>query len=585
MIKDKLVKLLKEITEAKEINLEFPDNPEFGDFTTNIALVSAKDKGESPRKVAEEIVKKLGSSKDLSEIVEKIDIAGPGFINFWLKHDVLVSNLIQIDTEKEKYGTSNIGKGKVWGIEHTSPNPNKAMHLGHLRNNVTGMAISNLAETMGFKVIRDCVDNDRGIAIAKLMWGYLKFAKQDGGTAADINYWFDNQGEWRTPEDLGLRPDRFVDQLYVKGSTDFEADKNVEELVRKMVVDWEAGEPKIWALWKKVLDYSYKGQEMTLTRLGNKWDRVWHEHEHYKQGKEMVEDGLKKGIFKKLKDGAIITDLSKFNLTDTIVMKSDGTALYITQDLALTKLKKETFKADRLFWVIGPEQSLAMQQMFAVCEQLGIGKKKDFTHLVSGYMSIKGQGKMSSRLGNVVYIDELLDLAKGKVKKIMDGSDFKADEMEEIAENVGIGAVKYSILKVCRVQDIAFDINESVSVEGNSGPYLQYTVARINSVLAKSTSKDKVLGSDDSNLNDEELTVLRSLIQFSGVLELALKSYFPNLICNYLFELAQKYNHLYNSHKIVGGDNEKFDLALSAGVVQVLKNGLKILGIKTPERM
>jgi arginyl-tRNA synthetase len=499
----------------------------------------------------------------------------------------LVNELEKIQKDGEKYGMSGLGKGKTWAIEHTSPNPNKAMHLGHLRNNVTGMAIANTAEACGFKVIRDCVDNDRGIAIAKLMWGYLKFAKKSGSQDSDIDYWSNHQDEWQTPEDLKVRPDRFVDQFYVKGSEDFEADKNVEEEVRALVVDWEAEEPKTWALWKKVLGYSYQGQEMTLKRLGNIWDKVWHEHEHYKIGKKMVELGLKKGIFKKLEDGAVITDLVKYKLTDTIVTKSDGTALYITQDLALTELKKKTFNADRLFWVIGPEQSLAMQQVFAVCEQLGIGKREDFMHLAYGYMSIKGQGKMSSRLGNVIYIDELLDLAKAKVKKIMDGGDLGEKEVEKISEMIGVGAVKYSILKVGRLQDIAFDINESVSVEGNSGPYLQYTVARCNSVLSKieNCKNENSLKIANCELKIEELLVLRSLIKFQEIIVASATLYSPNLLCNFLYDLAQKFNSFYNQDKIIGSSNQEFRIMLTAGVGQVLKNGLKLLGIQTPERM
>jgi arginyl-tRNA synthetase len=253
--------------------------------------------------------------------------------------------------------------------------------------------------------------------------------------------------------------------------------------------------------------------------------------------------------------------------------------------LALTKLKKETFKADKLFWVIGPEQSLAMQQMFAVCEQLGIGKKDDFVHLAYGYMSIKGQGKMSSRLGNVVYIDELLDLAKAKVKKIMDGADFIEKEVDKISEEVGVGAVKYSILKVGRLQDMAFDINESVSVEGNSGPYLQYTVARTNSVLAKMPNKQISKPANKWKMENGEFGVLRALIKFPEEVELSAKLYSPNLLCNFLYDLAQKFNALYNAERIIGSENEEFRLALTNGVGQVLKNGLKLLGIQTPERM
>jgi len=604
MIKDQIIKVLQGITDAKEVNLEFPGDGVFGDYTTNVAMAVFADPKrklhvvkeragkpsiadiKNPREFAEIIVNSLKSHPEISKIVEKIEVAGPGFINFWLKKDVLVNSLMQIESAKEKYGISDIGKRKTWGIEHTSPNPNKAMHLGHLRNNVTGMAIANIAEACGYKVTRDCIDNDRGIAIAKLMWGYLKFAKKDGGKEADITYWFDHQDEWQTPKDLNLRPDRFVDQLYVKGTTDFESDKNIEEKVRKLVVDWEAEDKITWALWKTVLGYSYQGQKMTLKRLGNKWDKVWHEHEHYRQGKKFVEEGLKKGIFKKLDDGAVVTELAKYKLPDTIVMKSDGTALYITQDLALTKLKMDTFKADKLFWVIGPEQSLAMQQVFAVCEQLGIGKIEDFVHLAYGYMSLKGQGKMSSRLGNVIYIDELLDLAKAKVKKIMDGSDFSQKELDKISEMVGVGAVKYSILRVGRLQDMAFDINESVSVEGNSGPYLQYTTARTNSVLRKAEFPiSNFQFPINLQLNNEELSVLRSLIKFQEVIQIAVKTYSPNLLCNFLYDLAQKYNNFYNTNRILDSDNEEFRLALTFGVGQVLKNGLKLLGIASPERM
>lgn len=600
MIKDQLEKILGFSVEATE-------NSEFGDYTSNVAMIEYRKLavatnshvpgGKKPgiiwaskpgrpwnntKDYAEDLISGFRDNKELNKFIDRIEVAGPGFINFWLKKDVLVDNLIQIDATKDEYGKSSAGNGKVFEIEHTSPNPNKAMHLGHLRNNITGMAISNLVEATGVKVIRDCVDNDRGIAIAKLMWGYLKFGRKDGEHKTDIDYWFTHQDEWQTPEEIHMRPDRFVDALYVKGSTDFEAGEDIEKSVRQIVVDWEAGEPKNRELWKKVLSYSYAGQEITLKRLGNIWDKVWHESDHFEKGKEMVDLGLKKGIFKK-SEGAIVTDLAKYKLPDTVVIKKDGTALYITQDLALTKLKKEEYKADRMFWVIGPEQSLAMQQMFAVCDQLGIGKITDFTHLAYGYMSIKGQGKMSSRLGNVIYIDDLLDLAKNEAKKIMEKGDFIKEDVEKTSEMVGVGAVKYSILKVGRLQDTSFDLKESISLEGNSGPYLQYTVARINSVVSKAGELSEKL--EVNELNTEESLVLRSLVQFSDVIKLAAERYSPNLLCNYLYDLAGKYNHLYNSTKIIGSEAENFRVALSMGVSQVLKNGLKILGIETPEKM
>jgi len=576
MNKEEIKKILEDITGVTNCQVDFASDSKFGDYSSSVAL---KDKNLDPQKIADEI-----NELNLPFTAE---IAGK-FINFWLKKDILIDNLIQIDSEKESYGKSEILKGQKYLIEHTSPNPNKALHLGHLRNNATGMAIANMWEFLGCNVTRDCIDNNRGIAIAKLMWGYLKYANKDGKQDLDINYWFNHQNEWQTSEELGVRPDKFVDDLYVKGSEDFK-NSEIEAKVRQLVVDWEAEDKAVWALWKKVLEYSYEGQNLTLKRLGNKWDKVWHEHEHYKKGKEFVQKGLKKGIFKVGEKGAIVTDLSKYNLPDTVVIKSDGTALYITQDLSLTELKKKTFNPDKIFWVIGPEQSLALKQMFAVCEQLGIIKYEDCIHIAYGYMSLKGNVKMSSREGTVIYIDDLLDIAVNKIHEILkENNDFSSDEKSKIAEHVGVGAVKYGILKVGRLQDIAFDLNESISLEGNSGPYIQYTYARCNSVIQKTTYKVRNSNLRVPNLEelqDEELSVLRKLFQFQGIIIDAAKNYSPNVLCTYLYDLASKFNTFYNKHKIIGSENEDFRILLTFGVGQVLKNGLNLLGIDAPERM
>ena len=652
IIKESIRKIVGEV----EVNLEVPNVSEHGDYSTNIAMAMftqqrtknnkqntentksprfkvQSSKFDNPRDLAERLVQTLQEDKKLMQTVSDIKVAGGGFVNFYLKKEYLFKVMQKVLDKGNEYGKLDIGEGEKYLIEHTSPNPNKAMHLGHLRNNVTGMAIANIWEFAEFKVIRDDIDNNRGIAIARLMWGYLKFANKDevvfgnhqGFNQKDmIDYWHDHQDEWYTPEEKGIRPDRFVDELYVKASADFKESKQVEDEVRQIVVDWENHEKKNWSLWGKVLDYSYQGQELTLKRFGNKWDKVWHEHEHYQEGKDIVEDGLKKGVFKKGDGGAIVTNLAKYNLPDTVVIKSDGTALYITQDLALTKLKIETFNPDKLFWVIGPEQTLALKQLFAVCEQLGIAKREDLTHIPFGWMSIKGQGKMSSRLGNVVYIDDLLDIAKESIKEMMLNSnrDFSEDEIDTISEDVGVGAVKYSILKVGRTTDTAFDLKESISLEGNSGPYLQYTYARCQSVIASANIDRHGLisakYSDNSSfldeINKEEMDLLRVFSQFPGIIKSCSISYAPNLLCNCLYELASKYNTFYNKHRIltdgqkseVGGQmsdigsqgsddknpkseirdlESEFRLALTVATSQILKNGLHLLGIKTPERM
>lgn len=563
-----------------------------GDVATNIALqlygsLGAEQKSQysSPRQLAEAIADEVKSSED----VDRIEVAGPGFINIFFSNKALLEEVQRIVVDGDKYGSSDWGKGKLWLIEHTSPNPNKAMHLGHLRNNVLGMSLANIWEFLGVSVVRDAVDNNRGIAIAKLMWGFLRFAGQTSRASelsgSDLlDYWYDHREEWLTPELAGKRPDRFMDELYAKASEDFK-NPEVEQTVRQMVVDWENHDAKNWALWETVLDYVYEGQRQTLDRLGSKWDKVWHEHEHYESGKQFVQQGLEKGVFQQLEDGAILTNLEEFGLPDTIVQKSDGTSLYITQDLALTNLKKQQFHPDKLFWVIGPEQSLALKQMFAVCEQLGIGKVEDFTHIPYGYMSIKGQGKMSSRLGNVIYIDELIDSAKAAVLEKMD-QDRVGQEVEQTAEAIAVGAVKYSILKVGRMTNTAFDFETSLALDGDSGPYLQYTHARCHSVLKDA----EIVWSEDTHiqLQPEEQAVVRWLYRFPEIVMQAGQEYSPSDIAGFLFLLAQRFNAFYNQHSILNAEDEitrQFRLLLTAATAQVLANGLSLLGIEPVERM
>jgi len=571
---------------ADEIVVERPNIESHGDFATNIAMKLAGELKRSPLDIAEEIVERL-KAEEIQRKLEDITIATPGFINFKLSKATLYEELITVINAKEEYGKGTYDKDETWLLEHTSPNPNKAMHLGHLRNNVTGMAIGNIWEYMGIKVIRDAVDNDRGIAIAKLMWGYLKFARKDGAENTDIGYWYEHQNEWQTPEELGLRPDRFVDELYVRASTDFKENEDTQSKVRQMVIDWENEEEKNWALWERVMDYSHRGQDMTLERLHSKWDFVWHEHEHYKQGKQLVEEGLKSGVFQRTPEGTIITNLDKYKIPNTVVEKSDGTALYITQDLALTKLKKEKFNADKMFWVIGPEQTLAMKQVFAVSEQLGTGKLSDFVHLMFGYMSIKGKGKMSSRAGTVIYIDELIDEARDTILEKLEDRGFDGEEKQRIAEIIGVGAVKYSILKVARTTDTAFDFATSLAFDGNSGPYLVYTYVRARNILQGNTVSVDL--KDLEVLQDEkELDIIRYLLRFPEVVHTSGIQYAPNMIADFLFELAQKFNRFYKELYVLTAETEELKiarLALTEVVATTLKTGLGLLGIETVEKM
>ncbi|MFA6494932.1 MAG: arginine--tRNA ligase [Candidatus Paceibacterota bacterium] len=554
-----------------------------GDYATSVAFVVARELKCAPLEVAQKIIGAIV----LSDGIARVEAVAPGYINFWLSGDILHRELGDIHLRGDKYGGDSLAeKNQTWLIEHTSANPNKAMHLGHLRNNVLGMAISNIWEFSGVRVIRDYVSNNRGIAIARLMWGYLKFARINGQQKTDLVYWYQHQDEWQTPENAGKRSDIFVDELYVRASQDFQDDKNVETRVRHMVVDWEAGDAATRALWERVMHYSEDGQKMTLMRLGSKIDKTWYEHEHYQMGKDLIANGLEKGVFKKLDDGAILTDLAAYGIPDTIVQKADGTSLYITQDIALTKLKRDTFSPDKMFWVVGVEQSNALAQVFAICEQLGIGKRADYTHISYGWMSIKGAGSMSSRKGNVIYIDDLIDTAKERVVLKIDREKIGDATVNDVAEAVALGAIKYSILKVGRTTDMQFDIDASISFEGDSGPYLQYAYARTQAILRKA-AESGVAANNSGTMPEDVIALIRRLARFPHVIADAGSQLSPHHICTYLNELAQEFSAYYARQVVVDSADasSSYRVAVVVAVGQVLKNGLRLLGIAPLDRM
>ena len=398
-MKEKIIKVLTQITGLKpeEIHLETPEREEFGDYSSNIAMaLFSKSKARNPkqetklnvqnsndkkvsdlknmdldivsnldirisdfnssRELAEAIKNKLIKLNELTKLIEKVEVAGPGFINFWLSRSVLASELREILEKGSSYGESDIQDGKRYLLEHTSPNTIKTLHVGHVRNNVLGMALHNLLEHIGADVKLDAINNDRGIHVMKAVWAYIKF------------------GEGSTPESNNEKPDHFVDKFYVLGAKNAEENQEAKEEMQELLRKWEAGDNEIRSVWKTLRDWTFEGFKESYKRLGSRHDHQWFESDFYEHGKEMVEEGLKKGVFKKLKDGAVLSNLKKFGLSDTIVIRADGTSMYHTQDLYLTKLKKEKFPSDLYIWDIGPEQELYLKQLFAMCEQLGIGK-------------------------------------------------------------------------------------------------------------------------------------------------------------------------------------------------------------------
>lgn len=559
---------------------ERPALAEHGDIATAVALRYAKELGTSSRALADELAAHLKEGAIPS--VESVSAVAPGFLNITFTPQALAARARHMHETSLTYGKGGTHSGEKWVVEHTSPNPNKAMHLGHLHNNLTGMSLANILVWEGATVVRDCVDNNRGIAIAKAMWGFLDLMKKDGGTPTNAAYWHEHRDLWYTPEEKQCTSDRFVTACYVHGEKMAKENTETDAAIRAMVVLWEKKDPVTWKLWEHILGYSWAGIHRTLTRLGNHWDVVWHEHEHYADGKAWVEQGVAKGIFKTLDDGAVITDLASYDIPDTIILKNDGTSLYLTQDVALTAIKKQTYGADHFAWVIGPEQSLAMKQLFAVCEQLGIGARKEFIHVPYGYVGLADEDgrfmKMSSREGNVVLIDDVLDAVKEKTAaQLKEPNDTRA-------EALAVAAVKFAILKAAKDQQIAFSVEHSVDVHGDSGVYALYTYARIRSLLRKSPGVAATMHEWDAP-SEAALSVMRELMWFPEAVAQSANDFSAHHIAHYVLALCGAFNRWYGQEQIISEHDTAARLALAETVSVVLKNALALLGIETLEEV
>ncbi len=568
-MKDKLDKILG-------FEVETTENPDFGDYSSNVALVGAKEKGENPRKVAEDLKEKLEKDVELGRIVDKIEVAGPGFINFFLKKDVLLNNLIQIGSEKEKYGSSTLGKDKTVVIDYSSPNIAKPFGIGHLRSTIIGQALYNLYKFLGYEVVGDNHLGDWGTQFGKLLY----MIKTENSPELSIE---------------------ILEKLYVEFHKEAETDPGLEEKAREWFRKLEGGNVEAKEIWQKCVDVSLSEFDRIYKRLGVNIDFAFGESYYETEMRQMLMDpGIKRHLTKG-EGGATIIDLTKFGIkTPLMFLKKDGATTYATRDLATIKFRARKWDPSIIIYEVGAEQSLHFQQVFAAARLLGlVGKNVELIHTAHGlYLAPDGK-KFSTRKGKTIKLEDVLDEATERAQKLGEKSSGPA-YAKVTAVAVGIGAVKYFDLMHSVGSDVIFDWDKMMNLEGNSGPYLQYTVARCNSVIQKAaTFKEPPQGYCDSlnsfkgvsskgeysNLNNEEMLMLRSLIRFPEVIISAVKSYSPNLLCNYLYDLASKFNAFYNKHKIIDSDQEKFRLTLTSGVGQVLKNGLHLLGIQTPERM
>jgi len=648
------IKILQKLNIPIEmLYFEHPALADHGDFSTNIAMSWFRKVRETTQSHVGDKTKMATSSGQFNNPVElasflvnewrsggvpdyiaHIEVVNPGFINVWLDKKYLLEQLETVLKEKDRFGSSDILKNKKILLEHTSPNPQTTIMFGHLRNNFIGMSLSRLLEFNGAKVTKDEIINDRGVHLCRSMFGYLVFAHKTKGfnkttlknfrevtdkqiteklksshlanaRSNNISWkdllekWSAKKTNWFTPDDLNLKPDHANLIWYVLGSRAYEMQEKIKKQVSEILQAWEEGDENVRKLWTMILRWSDDGYAETYKRVGSKHDWVWRESDHYQKGKDIVTLGLKRKVFKK-SEGAIVTNLVKYNLSDTVVVKSDGTALYFTQDLALVRLKKIKFPSDLFIWVVGSEQMLYFKQLFAVADQLGIINKEKTLHLPYGLVNFKGGGKMSTRKGNVVMADEILDELEQKARDIIKNTNqdlrkkTSVKELDHLVTAISLSAIKYGLLRYDIDTTVAYDIDESLSLKGNSGPYVQYTYARCRSVLekAKESNFQFSIFNFQSNQNfqfsNEELILLRHLYLFPEIIHEATEKYAPNLITNYLYSLAQEFNLFYDKHSILNApeaQQKEFRLCLTAAMAQVIKNGLTLLGIEVVEKM
>ncbi len=550
-----LKKVIDKVVKA-DTNLEFSSHFEFGDFTSNIALISSKKENKNPLDLAKELIEKLKNDTEIYSYVDKIEIAGPGFMNFWIKKDKLIKDdYSDIKTE--------VNSGKKVIVEFSSPNIAKPFTVGHLRSTIIGNAIANLMNETGWSVYKDNHIGD---------WG-TQFGKQIYAIKT-----------WGNEEEIAKSPNPVKDlvALYVKFHQEAEIDSSIEDKAREWFKKLENGDPEAKRLWLKCIDWSWVQFEKIYNQLGIEFTENsgrGYGESYFEDKMEPVIDELKeKNLLQEGKEGAQLVFFPQDKYPALMILKKDGTTLYSTRDLATDKFRLNKYGKDILIInEVGSEQSLYFKQLYELEKILGWVKEGQRIHIKHGLFRFKDK-KMSTRKGNVIWLEDVINEAIKRAKEL--GSN------EELSLSVATGALIWNELKRDPIGDIVFDWDEILSMEGNSGPYLQYTYARCMSVLKKSesdTAEIKNLESIDFNLEEEKL--LRHAVKFEDVVIRSANTFSPNLLCNYLFELAQIYNEYYAKHKIIGSDKEMLGVHLTKSTALILKKGLGIMGISTPEKM
>ena len=511
-----------------------------------------------------------------------------GFLNLLIADSFWIEQLYSV-INKENYGKFP-ANGKRVMVEYSSPNTNKPLHLGHVRNNLLGYSVAAVLEASGCEVIKVNLVNDRGIHICKSMLAWQLF------------------GNGETPESTHIKGDHLVGKYYVifdkeykkqiqslieAGHTEDEAKKNAPIIVRaqEMLLKWEAGDAEVLDLWKTMNRWVYAGFAETYKKLGVDFKKFYYESDTYILGKDIIEEGLEKNVFFKKPDGSVWIDLTADGLDEKLVLRSDGTSVYMTQDLGTAQLKYDDFKMDESIYVVGNEQDYHFKVLFLILQKLGKTWAKGLFHLSYGMVDLPS-GKMKSREGTVVdaddLIDEMVNTAKGRTEELGKVEGFSDQEKQDLYQMIGLGALKYFLLKVEPKKRLLFDPNESIDFQGNTGPFIQYTHARIQSVISKRGSGENPLEKYNSELKDTERDLVVILNKYPEVVTVAAKEHSPALIANYVFELAKMFNKFYHEEPILKAEDEavrQFRLELSAATASVIKKAMSLLGIAVPDKM
>jgi len=548
--------------EIKAFTVELSDN--FGDYTSNVALVLAGQVKQKPHEIAKKIAEKLQDLK--IKDVKKIEVAGPGFVNFYLSDEFFIKEVEQILILGHGYGASNKLEGKKVMLEYTDANPFKVFHIGHLMTNIIGESLARLFEFSGAKVLRANYQGDVGMHVAKALWGMQKTIE-------------DMPDEKQTLQ----KKTEYLGHAYVFGSNAFkddeEAQKQIKEINKKV---YESSDEELNRLYKIGRKWSLDHFEILYEKLGARFDYYFFESQTFKKGTAIVQENLTKGIFEN-SDGAVIFPGAKYGLHDRVFLNSQGLPTYEAKDLGLAKLKDETEPVDKSVVITANEQSEYFKVIIEALRQVYPEIAKKMIHIGHGMMRVPS-GKISSRKGNIVTGESILENTIDMAKCKMALEDINEEQKKVISQVVGVGAIKFSILRHVIGKDIVYDENKSLSFEGDSGPYIQYTIARTLSILRKAEERGLEV---DIKANTSGVTeVERLLHRFPFVVERAEEEYAPHLVCTYLLEMASAFNSYYAKNPILKDNDEiPYRLALTRAVSQVLKSGLYLLGITSPERM